>query len=97
MARVYFNLKKYKPIDVESEGGEGNHLRASFATSGGASANPASVQQPGICLVLRDFLCKHFCVAHWVKSEEGLGKAGGERRLGFRHSVFGSGHLGGIA
>lgn len=96
MARVYFSLKTRKSIEFE-RGKKGNHSRASFATGGSASANPAGVQQPGICLMLRDFLCEHFCIAHWVKSEEGLRKAGGKRRLGFCDTIFGSGHLGGVA
>ena len=70
--------------------------RAALAAGGGASADPAGVEQPSVGLVLRDLLGQHLRVAHGVQGQEGLGEAGREGRLGLRHTVLSAGHLGGV-
>lgn len=71
--------------------------RAAFATIGGASTNPAGVEQPCVCLVVRHFLGEHLCVAHGVQCQEGLREARREGGLGLSDAVLGTGHLGGVA
>ena len=76
--------------------GTGVLERATLTASGGASANPAGVEQPSIGLVLRDLLSQHGSVAHGVESQERLGEARGESGLGLSHTVLSTGHLGGV-
>lgn len=71
--------------------------RATLAARGGTGTHPAGVQEPSISLVLLDLLSQHGSVAHGVQSQEGLGEAGREGGLRFRHTVLGAGHLGGVA
>lgn len=51
-------------------------LRASFAASGRASANPTGVEEPRVDFVVLHLLCQHLGVSHWVQRQERLGKAG---------------------
>lgn len=69
---------------------------ATLAAGGSTSTDPASVEQPGIGIVLLDLLRQHPRVAHGVKSQEGLSEARGEGGLGLSHTLLGTGHLGGI-
>ena len=51
------------------------YLRATLATSGSASSNPSSVQQPGISLVVLNLVGQHLSISHWVQSQERLSEA----------------------
>lgn len=79
------------------EDGAGVLQRAALAAGGGARADPAGVQEPGVGLVLGDLVGKHGGVAHGVQGQEGLGEARGEGGLWLGDAVFGAGHLGGVA
>lgn len=70
--------------------------RAALAALGETGAHPAGVEQPGVGAVGLDLLREHLCVAHGMQSEEGLGEARRESRLGLEDAVFGAGHLGGV-
>lgn len=70
--------------------------RATLTTGGGTSTNPSGVEEPGVGLVLRDLVCQHTGVAHGVKSQERLSKAGREGGLGLGHTVLSTSHLGGV-
>ena len=50
--------------------------RATLATLEGTGTNPAGVEQPGVGVVVLDLVSQHLGVAHGVKGQEGLGKAG---------------------
>lgn len=63
-------------LEILKGGGDNGILRASFAASGRASANPTGVEQPRVDFVVLHLLCQHLGVSHWVQSQEGLGKAG---------------------
>lgn len=75
------------------EDGTGVFEWAALATSGSTSANPASVEKPGVGLVLCDLVCQHPGITHGVQGEEWLRKAGRESRLWFCDAVFGSSHF----
>lgn len=79
------------------EDGAGVFERAALAAGGGTGTDPAGVEEPGVGLVLLDLACQHLGVAHGVQGEEGLGEARGEGGLGLGDTLFGSGHLGGVA
>lgn len=70
--------------------------RATLAASGGASANPTGVQEPGVNLVLLNLLGQHVSVAHGVKSQEGLSEARREGSLGLSDTILSTSHLGGV-
>ena len=57
------------------EDGTGVLQRATLAASGGASTDPAGVQQPSVGLVLLDLVSEHLGVAHGVQSQERLSEA----------------------
>lgn len=79
------------------EDGTGVLERAALAAGSGAGTDPASVEEPGVGLVLLDLASQHLGVAHGVQGEEGLGEARGEGGLGLGDTLFGSGHLGGVS
>lgn len=79
------------------EDGTGIFEWAALATGGGSGTDPAGVQEPGVGLVLGDLVGKHAGIAHWVEGKERLGEARREGGLGFGDTVFGTGHLGGVA
>lgn len=90
-----FDIGKFTIVDGVQDGTSVLQW-ATLTTSGSASTDPTSVEQPGIGLVLGDLVCKHLCVAHGVESKEGLGEARRESGLRLGDTVFGTGHLGGV-
>lgn len=60
----------------DGPGGGLGDLRATLASGGGASTNPAGVQQPCVRLVMRDLVRQHLGVTHGVESQEWLCEAG---------------------
>lgn len=70
---------------------------ATLTASGGASANPAGVEQPGVSLVFGDLVGQHAGVAHGVQSQEGLSEARREGSLGLRNTILSTSHLGGVS
>ena len=79
------------------EDGAGVLEGAALAAGGSAGTDPARVEQPGVGLVVGDFVGEHGGVAHGVQGQEGLGEARGEGGLGLGDAVLGAGHLGGVA
>ena len=77
--------------------GTGVLERATLAAGGGAGADPAGVEEPGVGLVLGDLVSQHASVAHGVESQEGLSEARGEGGLRLGDTVFSTSHLGGVA
>lgn len=71
--------------------------RAALAALGVAGTDPTGIEEPGVGLVLLNLLGQHLGVLHGVKSQERLGEAGGEGRLGLGDTVLSTGHLGGVS
>lgn len=75
------------------EDGTGVFEWAALATSGSTSADPASVEKPGVGLVLGNLVCQHSGVTHGMQGEEWLREAGRESCLRFCDAILGSGHF----
>jgi hypothetical protein len=71
--------------------------RATLAVVLDTGTGPASVKEPGVGVVRGDLLCKHGGVLHGVKGQERLGEARREGGLGLGDTLFGTGHLRGVA
>ena len=79
------------------EDGTGIFEGTALAAGGGAGADPARVEQPGVGVVVGDLVREHLGVAHGMQGEEGLGEAGGEGGLGLGDALLGACHLGRVA
>lgn len=92
---LVLGLSKLAAVDGV-EDGTSVLQRATLAAGGGASADPAGVEQPSIGLVLLDPVRKHLCIAHGVQGQEGLSEARREGCLRLCDTVLGTSHFGGV-